>query len=376
VTQNQRYQVAKRVTLVGAFINTFLGVFKVIVGTTGHSQALVADGLHSFSDLVTDAFVLIASRYGSQEADDSHPYGHQRIETAATLFISLLLVFVGAGIILDALVSVKEAESIVPSVVVIWAAVFSIFANEGLYHYTRYYGKKINSELLEANAWHHRSDAISSLIVLIGVIGDRLGVHVLDEVAAIIVALLIIKMGVKLIWRSLKELVDSGVDKESLQSIREIIKSTPEVVELHELRTRSMAGRVYVDVHVIVNPYISVSEGHQIGQVVLKRLKTETNFVKDVTVHIDAENDDAFCATGLIPLRNQIEALLREKWQSLPGFEQIVTMNFHYLKGQLEVDVIFNEDVGSTHSLVPYHSVLEELDYLKTLRFFFKSESV
>lgn len=366
----KRYSVAKRVTLIGALINTLLGFFKVIIGLSGHSQALVADGLHSFSDLITDAFVLIASRYGSQEADESHPYGHQRIETAATLIISLLLVLVGAGIILDAIMAVQKAHSTIPTLSVIWMAVFSIMANEGLYHYTKFNGKKINSELLIANAWHHRSDAISSFIVLVGAIGDRLGFSVLDEVAAILVALLIIKMGVELTWTSLKELVDSGVDEESLQTIKDIIKSTPEVVELHELRTRSMAGGVFVDVHVIVKPYISVSEGHQIGQVVLKRLKRKTGFVKDVTVHIDVEDDDAFCSATLLPLRHKIEEQVRDAWQSLSGVNSIETINFHYLGGKIEVDVYFNEKSGEIMEFTNYKEALAKIIYIGKIRFF------
>lgn len=343
MSSSERYQVAKKVTLVGAFINTLLGFIKVIIGVKGQSNALVADGLHSFSDLLSDAFVLIASRFGSEEADEAHPYGHQRIETAATLFISLLLIFVGAGIIFDALLTIKS-HHLVLSKWVLLAVLISIFSNEGLYHYTKYFAKKIHSDLLLANAWHHRSDAISSFIVLIGVLGEWFGFYAFDEIAAIIVALMIIKMGVKLTWNSLKELIDTGVDENKLSQIKHIIQSTPSVMALHELRTRFMAGGVFVDVHLIVSPYISVSEGHQIGQTVLERLKKETNFIKDVTVHIDAEDDEAYRLEKRQPLRDELENHLKDKWQGIKASEYVKNINFHYLNGEIEADIFFNDD--------------------------------
>ena len=193
--QDDRYLQAKKVTLIGALINALLGCIKLIGGLFFHSHALAADGLHSFSDLITDAMVLFASKYGSQDADDSHPYGHQRIETAATLFLSLILALVGAGIAWDSIYEMIHHTHTVPNSLTIPIAIISILANEGLFHYTQVIGRRIQSDLIFANAWHHRSDAASSIVVLFGLIGSLAGFVYLDALAAIVVGILIIHMG-------------------------------------------------------------------------------------------------------------------------------------------------------------------------------------
>ena len=210
--QHERYWQAKKVTLIGAFVNALLGCIKVLGGTFFHSHALVADGIHSFSDLLTDGMVLFASKYGSQDADNSHPYGHQRIETAATLFLALLLILVGTGIAWDSLYDIINKSHHVPEWLALPIAVISILANEGLFHYTQRIGKHIHSDLIIANAWHHRSDAGSSIVVLLGLLGSLAGFIYLDAIAAILVGLLIIKMGWSYGWNSVKELVDTAVE--------------------------------------------------------------------------------------------------------------------------------------------------------------------
>jgi len=225
MTQHYRYSQAKKVTLIGAIVNALLGLIKLIGGALFHSHALVADGAHSFSDLFTDVLVLFASKYGSLDADDTHPYGHQRIETAATLFLSLLLIVAGSGIAWDSIDELIKSEQTMPNWWSIPVICISILANEILFHYTRYIGKRINSQLILANAWHHRSDAASSLVVLAGLIGSLAGYIYLDAVAAVIVGIMIIKMGWDYGWNSVKELVDTAVEPELLTQIEQVIQN-------------------------------------------------------------------------------------------------------------------------------------------------------
>ena len=212
MTQHDRYWQAKKVTLIGAIVNALLGFIKLIGGYLFHSHALVADGVHSFSDLFTDVMVLFASKYGSLDADDTHPYGHQRIETAATLLLSLLLILAGIGIAWDSLNELITSSVTMPGWLALPVICISILANETLFHYTRHVGNRINSQLIIANAWHHRSDAASSIVVFVGLVGSLYGFVYLDAIAAIIVGIMIAKMGWNYGWNSVKELVDTAVE--------------------------------------------------------------------------------------------------------------------------------------------------------------------
>lgn len=305
---HDRYWQAKKVTLIGAFINALLGVVKMVGGFLYHSHALIADGVHSISDLITDVMVVFASKYGSVSADDSHPYGHQRIETAATLLLSLLLILAGCGIAWDALDELLKSDHTMPNWLSIPIVCFSIIANEALFHYTRHVGKKISSQLITANAWHHRSDAASSIVVLIGLIGSLAGLVYLDAIAAVIVSLMIIKMGWSYGWNSVKELVDTAVDAELFSQIERVIQSIDGVKRIHQLRSRFMGSDVLIDVHILVSPKISVSEGHYIAQHVHHTLVKEIDCVKDVIVHVDPEDDEISCPSLHLPNR----AILQE----------------------------------------------------------------
>ena len=341
MTQHDRYWQAKKVTLIGAVCNAFLGFIKLIGGYLFHSHALIADGAHSFSDLITDVMVLFASKFGSLDADESHPYGHQRIETAATLFLSLLLCLAGFGIAWDAFDELLHATSIVPNWLSLPVICSSIFINEGLFHYTKHVGTKINSPLIIANAWHHRSDAGSSLVVLVGLIGSLAGFTYLDAVAAIIVGIMIIKMGWDYGWNSVKELVDTAVSAELLTQIEQVIQNVHGVERIHQLRTRSMGNDVLIDVHIMVFPKISVSEGHYIAEHVHQALVTQIASVKDVIVHVDHEDDETSSPCLHLPSRKVLqEQLLNEVHIDFP---QILFWNVHYLDGTISIDIACNE---------------------------------
>lgn len=336
---NERYSYAKKVTIVGGVCNAFLGIVKLVFGYLGSSHALLADGVHSLSDLLTDGLVLIASKYGSQAADDDHPYGHQRIETAATFFLSLLLVVVGVAIFYDGLKHVLYDNHDELGYDILVVAIISIGINELLFHYTISAGKKIGSKLLIANAWHHRSDAASSAVVCVGVGGNMLGFVYFDPLAASLVGILIVKMGWKLGWRSMSELIDTSVDVKLLDKIKNIINTTPGVVELHQLRTRFMGGAIFVDVHLIVGSKLSVSEGHYIGQAVALNLRRNVNLISDVTVHIDPEDDERVNPSVALASRSELMPQLHALWQSLKGYDGLREIVIHYLDGKIHLQV-------------------------------------
>jgi cation diffusion facilitator family transporter len=234
-----RYRETRRVTLIGSALDLSLGVVKIIGGLAGHSQALVADGVHSLSDLATDVLVLYAAKHANVDADEAHPYGHARIETAATVGLGILLVIIGIGIALETARRLTTPESLViPETWGLAIAAFSVVSKEAMYHYTMTYARRLHSNLLRANAWHTRTDAFSSVVVIVGIGGALLGFQYLDAVAALVVAAMIAKIGYDLAWSSLRELVDTGLEPDELDDIRATILSVGGVKDLHELRTR------------------------------------------------------------------------------------------------------------------------------------------
>lgn len=341
MNSKDRFQVAKQTSYVNATVNTLLAIFKIIVGWAGHSSALIADGLHSFSDLISDALVLIASKAGTKHPDEGHPYGHQRIETIASIVIAFLFLSAGAYIIYDAIIHVLQKTLLQkPSVVVLIVAAVSVAANEYLFRYTLKKGKSVHSNLLITNAWHNRSDVYVSLIVLISVGFSLFGLHYFDAIGAAIIALFIIKMGLTMIWSSINELIDAGVDEKTLGKIRHIIEITPGVKSVHQLRTRMHGGNVFVDVHIIVNPKISVSEGHHISEQVSLRLLNQFSNISDVIVHIDPEDDETSMPSLNLPPRPEIREQLKQYWSDLPGYSEIENMQLHYLDGKLQIELL------------------------------------
>ncbi|GJM07668.1 MAG: cation diffusion facilitator transporter [marine bacterium B5-7] len=336
-----RYQAARNVTLLSVLINALLGVLKCFFGVAAHSHALLADGVHSFSDLLSDAVVLFAAKVASQDADLDHPYGHARVETAATVALSMLLVAVAGGILWAAVHALLHpALYTKPTMIAIWIAGISVFANEFLYRYTAMVAKRIGSNLLQTNAWHSRSDAASSLIVIVGVAGSLLGYPALDAIAAMVVGLFILRMAWRLGWSSVQELVDTGLDEQTLTEIKDFIRDVPGVVALHQLRTRSMAGNVFVDVHVLVAPRLSVSEGHYIGESVQYGLIRQFSTVMDVTVHVDPEDDEVVAHSKDLPSRVKILEDLAACWGKLPGYADKNDVILHYLDGQCHVVLV------------------------------------
>ncbi len=335
-----RYREVRKVTLVGAVLDLLLGVVKIIVGTTSGSQALVADGVHSLSDLATDFLVLFAAKHSHREADAEHPYGHGRIETAATVALGAALIVVALGISYDAIRRMLAPELLMhPGMLAMLIALISVVSKEVIYHYTARAARRLRSKMLLANAWHSRTDAISSIIVMIGVGGAMAGYPYLDAIAAVAVALMIAKIGWDLLWKSLQELIDTSLDEEQLEAIRNSIIGVDGVHALHMLRTRRSGNDALVDVHILVDPALSVSEGHQIGEQVRGVLIDQMEEVSDVTVHIDPEDDELVSSSNQLPSREEILQRLEQQWQGLdlgPGIDQVM---LHYLDGKVHVDV-------------------------------------
>ncbi len=343
ITSGERSRVIKRVTLVGAVANTLLSALKIVFGIIGNSQALVADGIHSLSDLMSDAMVYYAAHHSQHEPDEEHPYGHGRFETAATLGLALLLVLVAAGLIWDATQRLFAPDTLLhPSAIALYVAGLSVLMKEWLYHYTHREAKRIRSEMLRANAWHHRSDAISSIVVLVGVAGTMAGLPYLDAIAAVVVGVMIAKIGWELGWGSVMELVDTGLEADRIEAMRETILGVSGVVNIHMLRTRRIGGAASADVHVLVEPRISVSEGHMISMMVEHELKNQIEEIEDVTVHIDPEDDEVMPISEALPLRKQAMTLIDEAWRNIPGDAGTPRrLVFHYLSGVIDVDVYY-----------------------------------
>ena len=336
-----RYAIIRRVTLVGAAIDAILALAKVGGGLAAQSQSLVADGVHSLSDLVTDLLVLFAARLARAKPDADHPYGHERIETAATVALGVVLILIGAGIAFDSVWRLFHPEVLqVPAWWAMAIAAVSVGLKEGVYHYSMRAARRFRSRLLEANAWHARSDAASSIVVIVGVGGALLGLGYLDAIAAVIVSWMIGAMGYRLARQSVEELIDTGLEPEQVESIRAALMEIDGVRDLHMLRTRQMGPKSLVDVHILLDdPKLSVSEGHQISESARAELIRRFRDVEDVTVHIDPEDDEEIAQGRDLGLRGEVEARLRAAWADVPEAEAIRRITLHYLDGRIQVEV-------------------------------------
>ena len=337
----ERYEAVRRVTLVGSAVDLVLGVSKLAVGWIASSQALIADGVHSLSDLATDVVVLVAAKHAHRQADADHPYGHARFETLATVALGVSLMVVAFGICYDAVHRMLNPERLLqPEWLALVVAGMSVAAKEAIYQYTMRVAERVKSSMLRANAWHSRSDALSSVAVIIGVAAAMFGYPAVDALAAVVVALMVARIGWRLAVSSVQELVDTGLDPEQVETLKAVILAVPGVEQLHMLRTRQMGGRVYADVHIILdNPRISVSEGHQISETVRAALIKNVDDVVDVTVHIDPEDDEQDAPNRLLPLRDALLSELEQHWRQLPVHEHIKQVRLHYLSGHVEVEV-------------------------------------
>ena len=335
---NERTQSSQKVTIVGAIVDFLLAIFKVVVGVIGNSGALIADGIHSFSDLLSDGVVWYAAKHSSEEADEEHPYGHERFETVATLGLAIILAIIGTGIIFDAFDRLAEPTELSYSALLLSVAALSIFSKEALYWYTLKVAKTYNSEMLKANAWHHRSDALSSIVVFIGILGSLNGYLYLDGIAAVIVGLMVIYIAWELGTGATKELVDTSIDAQQVEHLRNAIGRISGVNNVHSLRTRKIGQGISADVHVQVDPFLSVSEGHIISVSVERVAKESVEGLNDVTVHIDPEDDEVVAPYEDLPERAEALGILNKALFNNQCDGEIQRIQLHYLDGKIHVD--------------------------------------
>ncbi len=279
---------AKKSTLVSVFVNLCLGTFQIVTGFFSGSQGLIADGIHSFSDLVSDIVVLIANKHSSKDPDEDHHYGHYRYETAATAFIGLSLIGVGILMIWHAGYKIAYSDEIVEiKIIALWVAFGALVIKELLFRYMLHVGEQVKSAMLIANSWHARSDAASSFVVAIGIVGALFGYGVFDIIAALVVGLMIVKMGWDFSWDALHDLMDRSVSLEEDKKITNIILETKGVKGIHDLKTRKMGDMILVDVHIEVDANISVREGHDIAVAARLAVMTSMPAVLNVMSHVD-----------------------------------------------------------------------------------------
>lgn len=278
---------AQRSTWVSVAVNLVLTLAQVVVGLLAASQALVADGIHSLSDLLSDFVVLLAIQYSRKAPDADHPYGHQRYENAASLVVGALLLAVGVGMLWSAGVKLLAPAAIAQvDRLALWVALFTLVAKEGLFRYLLAVARRLRSSLLEVNAWHSRSDAASSLVVALGIGGNLLGYGMLDPIAALIVSLMVLKMGWEFLWKALNDLTDHAASEQEMQAIKSEILATPGVLGVHDLRTRKTGDLILVDVHLEIDGDLSVRQGHEIAEAVQARVLAQ-HPVLNILTHVD-----------------------------------------------------------------------------------------
>ncbi len=359
MNKQDRTKASQKVTLVGAVVDFLLAVFKVMAGMFGNSGAMIADGIHSFSDLLSDGVVWYAAKHSADEADEEHPYGHERFETVATLGLSIILAIIGTGIIFDAFNRLSSPSELTHSTLLLSVAALSIFSKEVLYWYTLKVAKTYKSEMLKANAWHHRSDALSSIVVFIGILGSLNGYLYLDAVAAIVVGLMVIYIAWELGIGATKELVDTSIDAAQVEQLRHAIGMISGVNNVHSLRTRKIGQAISADVHVQVDPFLSVSEGHIISVSVERVAKECLEDLHDVTVHIDPEDDETAAPCENLPERAEALGILNKALFNNKCDGEIKRIQLHYLDGKIRVD--FFLPLSCLSSDKSYDEIIEKL---------------
>lgn len=339
-----------RVTLVGALVNVVLSAAKIAAGLVLASPALVADGVHSLSDLVSDVLVLWALRHSHLAPDEDHPYGHGRFETLATLALSAVLLLTGLGIAWDAAVRLVTGAVSAPGVWALGVIALSIIGKEALYHYTRAVGEREGSRMIIANAWHHRTDALSSVVALLGVGAAQLGWAWGDPVAAIVIAAMLGRVA----WEFGKGAVDELVDTQAPDGLRadlqDSLSRTPGVQGLRDLRMRQHGARAVADVSVMVDPHITVTEGHRIAEAARADALGRIDALEDLIIHVEpAGHFDGFGATEA-PLRGEIEGLILTLAQAHPMVASVARVQLGYFEDGLHVELLASLHTNADHA--------------------------
>ena len=344
---------ALRVTWLGLFANLILAIAKGFIGTIAHSSALIADAGHSVSDLLSDSITLWAVHMAGVPKDKNHPYGHGKFETVGTFIVAIFLLLTGVGVAWHVLNKIDTPE--VPGTAALWMAAIAICFKEALFHVTRMVGRRSGSRVLLANAWHHRSDAISSVAALVGIGGAQWGIPLMDPIAGVLVAGLIIKTGIDIGYESIRELTDEIVEEEVISELGHILAEIDGVDHFHEMRARRMGPQLLVDLHIEVDSMMSISAAHQVAERVRLRILDELPAVNEVLVHVDAEDDFVESKGGieetkdivLMRPQTEIESDVKKILTEIPEIQGITHIYCHYLNQELtvQVNILLDEEM-------------------------------
>lgn len=335
----------RRATWAGVLVNLPLAAGKIGLGWLSNSQALIADGVHSLSDLLSDAAVLWALAHSHRPADAEHPFGHGRFETMATLVVAAMLGLAAFGILIDALHRFIDPPAQSPGMVALWAALASIVLKEALFHYTRAVGRKTGSAMIIANAWHHRSDAVSSVVALVGIGAALAGWMLADAVAAAVIALMLGRISWKLGRPALAELVDTAPDPASIARIEAEIRAIPGVRDVHDLRLRRAGGALRGDGHVTFDGHLTLSEAHRLTEAARQRARAAVPDLADLLLHAEPEGHADGQAAHDLPLRPEIEHWLRGELAQAGGGADLVALRLDYRDDGLRLDLTLDRRV-------------------------------
>ena len=277
------------ISRVSILANAFLSVFKLIAGILGRSGAMISDAVHSFSDVFSTIIVMIGMYFSGREADETHPYGHDRFESVASVVLSAILIITAYGIGRTGVQAIMNGaqNTPVPGMIALVAAIVSILVKEAMFHYTKAGAKKIKSDALMADAWHHRSDSLSSFGSLIGIGGAMLGYKILDPIASLVICLFILKAAYEILISAVDKMVDKAVDEETMEQIRSIILEEPGVLAIDDIKTRKFGSGFYVDIEIAADGSQTLTEAHDIAEAVHDRLEEEMSDIMHVMVHVN-----------------------------------------------------------------------------------------
>ncbi len=276
-----------RISFITILINFLLFLFKLIAGIMGHSGAMVSDAVHSLSDVITTILVIFGLVMSSKSADREHPYGHERIESVFGIILSFMLFLTGAGIGYNGLLKViHHSNLVVPGLISLIAALISILVKESMYHYTIYYAKKLNSTSLRADAWHHRSDALSSIASFIAILASRLGLPILDPICSMVISIFIMASAISIFKEATKEMVDTAVDSETYNNILNTIKNCHEDLVVNDLKTRMFGSKIYIDLEIAIDGNTSLKKADNLAQKIHNKVEQEFNLVKHCNIHV------------------------------------------------------------------------------------------
>lgn len=360
-----------RTTHIGSLVDIALTSLKIGVGLSIHSHALVADGIHSLTDLMSNVFILIVGHISKQQADENHPYGHGRFETLGTIILGAFIILTGGIMAWETLQNLflQQGKPHIllanhDYIIIMVIAFISFVAKEWIYRWTKKVGQKLNSAIMIANAYHARSDAFSSLAVLFAGPLGLMGVQNADSFMCVIVSILIIKMGIMVIIPAAKEIVDTLPDKEIINQIDKIIMSNPHVTGHHHLRARHVGSDIVVDVNIEVDPYISVSEGHEIAANVARNIKESIENINDVLVHIDIQHDHQGMSLSIS--REDIWKAIQQHDEIKVWLEDPKQLIIHYHSCEkVELDIYLHEKAPV--NLIDEH--LQSFSWVKQVRF-------